>query len=103
VNGVQTCALPIYSDEAFKGYWNRPDETAKVIKNGWYHTGDIGRILNTGELIVVGRLDEMILSSGENIHPEQIEKILNNHPDVLESAVVGESDERFGEIITAYI
>lgn len=91
------------SDEAFKGYWNRPDETAKVIKNGWYHTGDIGRILNTGELIVVGRLDEMILSSGENIHPEQIEKILNNHPDVLESAVVGESDERFGEIITAYI
>lgn len=91
------------SDEAFKGYWNRPDETAKVIKDGWYHTGDIGRILHTGELIVVGRLDEMILSNGENIHPEQIEKILNNHPDILESAVVGESDERFGEIIMAYI
>lgn len=95
--------VSIDSDEAFKGYWNRPDETAKVIKDGWYYTGDIGRILETGDLIVVGRLDEMILSNGANIHPEQIEKILNCHPDVLESAVVGEADERFGEIITAYI
>ncbi|AKG73548.1 class I adenylate-forming enzyme family protein [Salinicoccus halodurans] len=95
--------VSLKSDEAFKGYWNRPDETAKVIKDGWYHTGDIGRILDSGELVVVGRLDEMILSNGENIHPHQIEQVLNNHPDVIESVVVGETDERLGEMISAYI
>ncbi|WP_411843843.1 AMP-binding protein [Salinicoccus sp. HZC-1] len=100
---VGEITVSLNSDEAFKGYWNRPDETAKVIKNGWYHTGDIGRTLKSGELVVVGRLDEMILSNGENIHPHQIEQILNDHPSVVESVVVGETDERLGEMISAYI
>jgi len=91
------------SIEAFKGYWNRPDATVKAMRNGWYFTGDIGFLDEDGDLFVVGRLDDMIISEGENIHPLEIEDCLSQHPNVLEAIVIGEQDDRLGQIVSAYI
>ncbi|RXT13699.1 class I adenylate-forming enzyme family protein [Ammoniphilus sp. CFH 90114] len=91
------------SGEAFKGYWNRPDATAKAIREGWYFTGDLGVLDQDGDLFVVGRVDDMIISGGENIHPLEVEDLLAKHPKVSEVAIVGEPDERWGQIVTAYV
>jgi 2-furoate---CoA ligase len=91
------------SDEAFTGYWNRPDADAKAIRDGWYHTGDVGRLDADGELWVVGRVDDMIISGGENIHPVEVEDVLARAPGVREVAVVGEPDERLGQHVAAHV
>ena len=70
----------VSSDEAFTGYWNRPDADAKAIRDGWYHTGDVGRLDADGDLWVVGRVDDMVISGGENIHPVEIEDVLARAP-----------------------
>ena len=75
------------SDEAFAGYWNRPDADEKAIRDGWYHTGDVGRIDEDGDLWVVGRVDDMVISGGENIHPVEVEDVLARAPGVREVAV----------------
>ena len=67
-------------DEAFAGYWNRPDADAKAIRDGWYHTGDTGHLDDDGDLWVDGRVDDMIVSGGENIHPLEVEDVLASHP-----------------------
>src|SRR5262249_7631129 len=91
------------SDEAFSGYWSRPDADAKAIRNGWYHTGDGGRIDEDGDLWVVGRVDDMIVSGGENIHPLEVEDVLAAHPAVREVAVVGAPDDRWGHRVVAVV
>jgi 2-furoate---CoA ligase len=91
------------SDEAFTGYWNRPDADAKAIENGWYHTGDVGKIDADGDLWVVGRVDDMIVSGGENIHPLEVEDVLAAHPAVREVAVVGAHDDRWGHRVVAVV
>jgi 2-furoate---CoA ligase len=91
------------SDEAFTGYWNRPDADAKAIRDGWYHTGDVGRLDADGDLWVVGRVDDMIVSGGENIHPLEIEDVLARHPAVREVAVVGAPDDRLGHRVVAVV
>jgi 2-furoate---CoA ligase len=91
------------SDEAFARYWNRPDADEKAIRDGWYHTGDIGRIDEDGDLWVVGRVDDMVISGGENIHPVEIEDVLAGAPGVGEVAVVGAPDERWGQRVVAYV
>jgi 2-furoate---CoA ligase len=91
------------SDEAFAGYWNRPDADAKAIRDGWYHTGDVGRLDEDGDLWVVGRVDDMIVSGGENIHPLEIEDVLAGHPAVREVAVVGARDDRLGHRVVAVV
>ena len=91
------------SDEAFAGYWNRPDADAKAIRDGWYFTGDVGRVDEDGDLWVVGRVDDMIISGGENIHPLEVEDVLARHPAVLEAAVVGAPDDRLGHRVVAYV
>ena len=68
------------SDEAFAGYWNRPDADAKAIRDGWYHTGDTGHLDDDGDLWVDGRVDDMIISGGENIHPLEVEDVLARPP-----------------------
>ncbi|MCL6593051.1 MAG: AMP-binding protein, partial [Alicyclobacillus sp.] len=95
--------VDIRSDEAFRGYWNRPDATAKAIRDGWYFTGDIGMLDEDGDLYVLGRVDDMIISGGENIHPIEVEDVLAKHPQVAEVAVVGLPDERWGEVVTAFV
>jgi len=74
-------------DEAFEGYWNRPDANAKSLHGGWYFTGDTGYLDEDGELHVTGRVDDMIISGGENISPVDIESVLSLHPGVDEVAV----------------
>ncbi len=91
------------SDEAFTGYWNRPDADAKAIRDGWYHTGDIGRIDEDSDLWVVGRVDDMIISGGENIHPVEVEDVLARAPGVREVAVIGSPDDRWGQRVVACV
>ena len=91
------------SDEAFTGYWNRPDADEKAIVDGWYRTGDAGRIDDDGDLWVVGRVDDMIISGGENIHPVEVEEVLVRAPGVRDVAVVGAADDRLGQRVVAFV
>jgi len=91
------------SPEAFAGYWKRPDADAKAIAGRWYRTGDLGRFDDEGELYVVGRVDDMIISGGENILPEEVEDVLNRSKLVAACAVVGMPDERLGSRVVAFI
>jgi 2-furoate---CoA ligase len=90
-------------DEAFDGYWNRPDADARALREGWYFTGDTGFFDERGELFVTGRVDDMIISGGENISPVDIESVLSLHPDVDEVAVAGLKDERWGQRVVAFV
>jgi 2-furoate---CoA ligase len=90
-------------DEAFAGYWNRPDADARALRAGWYFTGDMGYVDADGELYVTGRVDDMIISGGENIHPVEVEEVLARHPAVRDVAVVGEPDERWGQRVVAFV
>jgi acyl-CoA synthetase (AMP-forming)/AMP-acid ligase II len=95
--------VDITSDEAFEGYWRRPDADARALRGGWYFTGDTGYVNAEGDLFVTGRVDDMIVSGGENVSPVEIESVLSLHPAVAEVAVVGLSDERWGQRITAFV
>ncbi|MDX2203591.1 MAG: AMP-binding protein [Hyphomicrobiaceae bacterium] len=91
------------SDEAFEGYWRRPEANAKSIRDGWYFTGDTGYLDADGDLFVTGRVDDMIITGGENVSPVDIESCLSLHSAVCEVAVVGLPDERWGKIVAAFI
>jgi 2-furoate---CoA ligase len=90
-------------DESFEGYWRRPEADAKAIRQGWYFTGDTGYFDEEGDLFVTGRVDDMIITGGENVSPVEIESCLSLHPAVSEVAVVGLPDERWGQIVTAFV
>jgi 2-furoate---CoA ligase len=91
------------SDEAFEGYWRRPDADAKSLREGWYFTGDTGFMDKDGDLFVTGRVDDMIITGGENVSPVEIESCLSLHPAVSEVAVVGLPDEKWGKIVAAFV
>jgi 2-furoate---CoA ligase len=90
-------------DESFEGYWRRPDADAKSLRDGWYFTGDTGFVDGDGDLFVTGRVDDMIITGGENVSPVEIESCLSLHPSVLEVAVVGLADARWGKVVTAFV
>jgi 2-furoate---CoA ligase len=90
-------------DESFEGYWRRPDADAKSLREGWYFTGDTGFLDADGDLFVTGRTDDMIITGGENVSPVEIESCLSLHPAVLEVAVVGLADEKWGKIVAAFV
>jgi 2-furoate---CoA ligase len=90
-------------DEAFEGYWRRPDSDARALREGWYFTGDTGYLDEEGDLFVTGRVDDMIISGGENISPGDIESVLSLHPAVAEVAVAGLRDERWGQRVAAFV
>jgi 2-furoate---CoA ligase len=90
-------------DESFEGYWRRPDADAKALRQGWYFTGDTGFVDGEGDLFVTGRVDDMIITGGENVSPVEIESCLSLHAAVSEVAVVGLPDERWGKIVTAFV
>ncbi|WP_312920345.1 AMP-binding protein [Stutzerimonas nitrititolerans] len=91
------------SDEAFEGYWKRPDADAQSLREGWYFTGDTGYFDEDGDLFVTGRVDDLIITGGENVSPAEIENTLSLHPAVEEVAVVGLPDEQWGKLIAAFI
>jgi 2-furoate---CoA ligase len=90
-------------DESFEGYWRRPDADARSLRDGWYFTGDTGFVDRDGDLFVTGRVDDMIVTGGENVSPVEIESCLSLHPAVLEVAVVGLADEKWGKVVTAFV
>jgi 2-furoate---CoA ligase len=95
--------IHLSSEEAFAGYWQRPDADAKSLRDGWYHTGDTGHLDDEGDLWIDGRVDDMIVSGGENIHPLEVEDVLASHPGVREVAVIGASDDRWGQRVVAVV
>jgi acyl-CoA synthetase (AMP-forming)/AMP-acid ligase II len=91
------------SNNVFAGYWEQPDETAKAIAAGWFHTGDEGRMEPDGYLVISDRKKDVIISGGENISSVEIEDCLYQHPAVAEAAVIGVPSDRWGETVKALV
>ncbi|MGV1009531.1 MAG: AMP-binding protein [Dermatophilaceae bacterium] len=85
------------------GYWNQPDKTAEVLKDGWMMTGDLAVMDEHGYVQITGRIKDMVIRGGENIYPREIEEFLYTHPDILDAQVIGVPDERYGEELCAWI
>ena len=85
----------------FIEYWNRPEATAEAMTDGWYHTGDGGRLDDQGYLYLTDRIKDMIVSGGENVYPAEVESVLRDHPAILDCAVFGLPDAKWGEGVTA--
>lgn len=85
------------------GYWQAPELDAAVLVDGWVNTGDLGRIDEDGYLFIEGRSRDMIISKGQNIYPAEIESVLNEHPDILDVAVIGVAEPEFGEAVCACV
>jgi fatty-acyl-CoA synthase len=86
------------------GYWSDPERTAEAVdSHGWMHTGDLATMDADGYLNIVGRSKDMVIRGGENIYPREVEEFLHTHPDVLEAAVIGVPDDRYGEELMAWI
>jgi acyl-CoA synthetase (AMP-forming)/AMP-acid ligase II len=85
------------------GYWRKPRDTESVFVSGWFRTGDLGKKDEDGYYYVTDRLKHIIISGGENISPKEIESVINQHPRVFESCVVGISDEKWGEKVVAAV
>jgi len=86
-----------------KGYYNMPEATATTLRNGWLHTGDMGKFDEDGYLSIVERKKDLIIRGGFNIYPRDVEEVLNSHPAVIESAVIGVPSERMGEEVKAFV
>lgn len=95
--------IDMRSPESFQAYLNKPDQTAKKVKNGWYYTGDACWVSEEGLYMITGRVDDMIISGGENIHPGEVEDMILSHPWVKDAAVVGIPDERWGQMVKAFV
>jgi fatty-acyl-CoA synthase len=89
--------------QVMKGYFDKPAETAEAIVDGWMRTGDLCSMDERGYCRVEGRLKDMIIRGGENIYPREIEELLFRHPAIAEAAVVGLPDERWGEVVAAFV
>lgn len=95
--------LLIRGNHAFEYYWNKQEETKKTIVNGWIHTGDLARKDQDGYVYIVGRKKDMIITGGENVYPLEIEQWLEAHSSIDEAAVIGLPDEKWGEVVTAFV
>jgi long-chain acyl-CoA synthetase len=95
--------LVIRGPQVMRGYWNRPDETAAVLQDGWLRTGDIARVDAQGYYYIVDRAKDMIIAGGFNIYPREVEEVLYMHPRVREATIIGVPDAYRGQTVKAYI
>jgi fatty-acyl-CoA synthase len=85
------------------GYWDEPEKTAEVLRDGWMHTGDLATMDDEGYLNIVGRIKDLVIRGGENVYPREIEEFLYTHPDIIDAQVVGVPDEKYGEELMAWV
>ena len=95
--------MVVRGPQVMQGYWNRPDETASVLRNGWLYTGDIAYMDEEGYFFIVDRKKDLIITGGFNVYPREIDEVLHEHPAVKEAVSVGITHPTRGEIIKAYI
>ena len=95
--------LWVKGPQVMQGYWQRPDETARVLRDGWLATGDIAKMDEDGYIQIVDRKKDMILVSGFNVYPNEVEAVIAEHPGVTDTAVVGVPDDETGEIVVAFV
>ena len=95
--------LLVKGPQVMHGYWQRPDESARVLRDGWLATGDVARMDDDGYLYIVDRKKDMILVSGFNVYPNEVEAVIAQHPAVTDTAVVGVPDDECGEIVVAFV
>ncbi len=95
--------IVIRGHNIMKGYWERPDATAEVMRGGWFHSGDMGRVDEDGYFYVVDRKKDMIIRGGYNVYPREVEEVLYEHPDIREAAVVGVPHPEWGEEVGAAV
>jgi long-chain acyl-CoA synthetase len=99
----ETGELALAGPQVMAGYWNKPEETAGMIRNGWLYTGDLARVDEDGYHYIVGRKKDMILCGGFNVYPDEIDRILAGHPAVVEAATIGIPDARRGETVKSFV
>ena len=95
--------ISVRGPSVMKGYLNKPEETARVLQDGWFRTGDLGYKNRDNGIILAGRIKDVINVAGIKVAPFEVEAVLNEHPQVSESAVVGVEDEIYGEVVRAYV
>lgn len=95
--------LCVQGPNVFIGYWNRPADSATALRGGWFHTGDMAVVDDDGFYTLVDRKKDMVITGGENVYPIEVEKVMYEHPDVTEVAVIGVPDEQWGERVTAVV
>lgn len=95
--------LIIRSPTMFRGYWNNPTATAAVMRDGWYHSGDAGYKDENGLIYIIDRVKDMIVTGGENVYSIEVEQVLDSHPEIKKSAVVGRPCEKWGEMIVGVV
>ena len=95
--------LVVRGPQVMRGYWNQPEETAAIIRDGWLHTGDIARMDEDGYFYISGRKKELIIVSGYNVYPDEVDGVLIAHPAVLESGTIGLPDKNSGERVKSFV
>jgi acyl-CoA synthetase (AMP-forming)/AMP-acid ligase II len=102
-DGQEAGEVQVRGDVVMEGYWNQPEETARAIRDGWFSTGDLATIDDEGYVLIVDRVKDMVLSGGENVATAEIERVLCQHPSVLECAVIPVPDDTWGEVAKALV
>jgi fatty-acyl-CoA synthase len=85
------------------GYWNEPDKTTDVLRQGWMHTGDLATMDDDGYVNIVGRIKDLVIRGGENVYPREVEEFLYSHPAIVDAQVIGVPDDRYGEELMAWV
>ena len=93
-----TGELLIAGEHVCSGYWNRPEDTAAALQDGWFHTGDMARQDEDGYFYIAGRFKDMIISGGENVYAAEVETVFREHPAVADAALIGQPDAQWGEV-----
>jgi long-chain acyl-CoA synthetase len=101
--GTDTGEICVRGPMLMSGYWNSPDETRHALRDGWFHTGDVGRLDEDGYLYIVDRIKDVIIRGGFNVYPRDVEEVLVSHPAVSAAAVVGRPDPVSGEEVVAFV